>query len=332
MPETVSIPLSVLNNIPGVGGVEDVEFTIQNSEDIREVVEEAAGGGDELRDVLQDELADFTLDTELEDPFDVPELAAEIGDEIGEIDTGEISRELATDLVEAQQELDIQIEGLFGPTQQDLEAFGETIGEEIGEIEFPEEREARNLSIPELEAVARGNEWYRGVSRQNAENWLVAKARGEGPPFDRPGNPAGQAVIELQAEGFMDTRIYDVEAVDVNGGEFDPTIFQGAEDYVEAVKEDKTTTDPPSPAEAVDTAFEGVKEILKLLTGEAEQLFTDPADFFEDIIGELLGPIGGIDFLDEPVRWVGHLLDESFALLVSDESLNNLEQAVGGDG
>jgi len=51
MVDRVEIPLSVLNNVPGVSNVEDVVFDVPQVEDLEEIVDDAVLGLEDVTDV-----------------------------------------------------------------------------------------------------------------------------------------------------------------------------------------------------------------------------------------------------------------------------------------
>jgi len=106
MAEDVELPLSVLNVLPGVSGVEDVGFQVPEPEDIGGVVE------DEIPPLVEQALRDVDPDEILEDALDVGQ------------DPEQIAQDLATELPEQLEQVDVDIEaGLFGPTEEDLEGL-----------------------------------------------------------------------------------------------------------------------------------------------------------------------------------------------------------------
>jgi len=62
-----TIPLSWANNIPGVSGVNDVQFSIPEVEDLVAGVEDALPSGQDIRDILQDEIPDLLRDVDVFD-------------------------------------------------------------------------------------------------------------------------------------------------------------------------------------------------------------------------------------------------------------------------
>lgn len=77
MVDTVTLPLSALNGIPGVGGVEDVELELVEPQDIRDPIDDQVPTLDDIRAAVREEidesLADGVLanvDTQLD--IDVP--------------------------------------------------------------------------------------------------------------------------------------------------------------------------------------------------------------------------------------------------------------------
>jgi len=106
MVETVRIPLSVLNNIPGPTGVEDVTFDVPQVEDLEEIVDDAVLGLDDVTDAVADE-----VDRVVDDVIDG------IEDELPEVDVP--GADVVADAVLDRLDVD---EGLFGPIEEPLDA------------------------------------------------------------------------------------------------------------------------------------------------------------------------------------------------------------------
>lgn len=125
MPQDVEIPLSALNNVPGVTGIEDVGFTVPTLdeivdditdelpvlEDIEDVVTQAIDDLDTTFGLTQDALDDIvdSVQEDIQDGLDIPDLdPASIADDIAD-------------------QLDI-------PTGGDIPDIGEGIDQAIGDL------------------------------------------------------------------------------------------------------------------------------------------------------------------------------------------------------
>jgi hypothetical protein len=111
MPQDVEIPLSALNNVPGVTGIEDVGFTVPTLdeivdditdelpvlEDIEDVVTQAIDDLDTTFGLTQDALDDIvdSVQDDIQDGLDIPDLdpssiADDIADQLDIPDIGDI--------------------------------------------------------------------------------------------------------------------------------------------------------------------------------------------------------------------------------------------------
>jgi len=172
MPEQVDIPLSVLNVVPGVSGLEDVRFQVPTPEDQREIVRDEL---EQQPDGIQDE--------------DIDEIVNRVEEQAG-IDGDAIGDALAAELPAEIQQTDIDIGGgIFGPTEDDIaDAFDSALGGAVGGIgealaELQEEQQtlAERLTDGEqpeprrdivLAAAGAGLVDLPGVSRQEAVDRL----------------------------------------------------------------------------------------------------------------------------------------------------------------
>jgi archaellum component FlaC len=106
MVETVEIPLSWANNIPGVSGVEDVEFDVPQLDEIVADVEDSLPGIDQIG-----ERVDFiTLDIQdiREEVADIPD---DVADAVGDVtvDLGDVADEIRQEVDDALDDLDLDI-------------------------------------------------------------------------------------------------------------------------------------------------------------------------------------------------------------------------------
>jgi len=106
MVDRVEIPLSVLNNIPGPSGVEDVTFDIPQVSDLEEIVDDAVLGLEDVTDAVADE-----VDRVVDDVIDGLE------SEIPDVDVP--GADVVADAVLDRLDVD---EGLFGPIEQPIDA------------------------------------------------------------------------------------------------------------------------------------------------------------------------------------------------------------------
>jgi len=170
MAEDVDLPLSVLNALPGVSGVEDVGFQVPDPEDIGTVLE------DEIPPVVEQALEDV-------DPEDILEDALDAGQ-----DPQELAQDLATELPEQLEQVDIDVEaGLFGPTEEDLEELVS------GTLEPDEPIEGVDaLSNGQLQEIVATGEPKVGVGPEEARDALTDRSQvvtGEAPePEESPFN------------------------------------------------------------------------------------------------------------------------------------------------
>jgi hypothetical protein len=172
MPEQVDIPLSALNVVPGVSGLEDVQFEVPTPEDQREIV----------RDELEQQPTGIQEE-------DIDEIVQRVEERAG-IDGDAIGDALSAELPAEIQQTDIDIGGgIFGPTEDDIaDAFDSALGGAVGGIgealaELQEEQQtlAERLTDDEqpeprrdivLAAAGAGFVDLPGVSRQEAVDRL----------------------------------------------------------------------------------------------------------------------------------------------------------------
>lgn len=164
MVETVKLPFGVLNNIPGVSGVEAVEFDVPQVDDIVDPVVDQIPDDLDLRQIvieaveealirstpagripteLLEDVADAIgdrVDVELEAPG---EIAGDIADEIetsfdlGEETLDQLAERIVTEFDElAIDTVELDISGFFGPLEEDLEGAFESLLQDLpGDVE-----------------------------------------------------------------------------------------------------------------------------------------------------------------------------------------------------
>jgi hypothetical protein len=143
MVQEVRIPFSALNNVLPTSQFEDVEFQVPEVADLVDGVETALPTRQDIREVMQQELRDLERD--------VPDLQVPV-DEIGEA----VAREVG-DL--ADEVVNIEISGLFGPTERDIEqAFEELfdVGERLDPDLIPSIAEVQQAVTDGIEDALRG--------------------------------------------------------------------------------------------------------------------------------------------------------------------------------
>jgi len=114
MVQEVSIPLEWANNIPGVSGVQDVDFDVPDPEDIVEPIVAEIPTVADIATAVADELADLS-----------EEIAEEIDIDIPDIDFPEVEV-FAQEFIEALTDL----EGFFGPVEGDFQrALQDVLGD-----------------------------------------------------------------------------------------------------------------------------------------------------------------------------------------------------------
>jgi len=170
MAEDVDLPLSVLNALPTVSGVEDVSFQVPDPEDIGTVLE------DEIPPVVEQAFRDVDPEEILGDAIDAGQ------------DPQELAEDLATELPEQLEQVDVDVEaGLFGPTEEDLE------GIISGTLEPDEPIEGVDaLSNGQLQEIVATGEPKVGVGPAEARDALTDRSQvvtGEAPePEESPFN------------------------------------------------------------------------------------------------------------------------------------------------
>jgi len=114
MTQTFIIPLSPLNNIPGVSGVDDVEIEVLTPDDVIDAIEGTVPDIDNLLDEAVEEIQESVDAIETTVDVDIPEI------EFPEVEL------FADEFVRALTELD----GFFGPVEGDFKrALEEILGD-----------------------------------------------------------------------------------------------------------------------------------------------------------------------------------------------------------
>jgi hypothetical protein len=137
MVQSITIPLSALNNIVGVSGVEDVSFDIPQLGDIREELDGTLPDVEDIREVVREELEAFAEDLNQELEVQVPDLEVPGADAVADA---------------VLDRLDVT-EGLFGPLDDPLDVVIRQAVldglEELGELDVGFE----DLDLPDLSGV-----------------------------------------------------------------------------------------------------------------------------------------------------------------------------------
>jgi len=290
MAEDVDLPLSVLNALPGVSGVEDVGFQVPDPEDIGTALEE------EIPPVVKDALRDV-------DPEEI------IGDAIdaGQ-DPQELAEDLATELPEQLEQVDVDIEaGLFGPTEEDLE------GIISGTLEPDEPIEGVDaLSNGQLQEIVATGEPKAGVGPEEARDALTERSQvvtGEAPepeesPFNISSlNPLG-AIQELARA--IEEAVTDILAA------------------IEAIAEvftDEVVDFLQNPIDFIQEAILGIQPVLSVPANSPVDVPADPPGFDEQGRPQVGFFTNFPEFLRQAVV---NLVDE----IASDASQQNLQEAV----
>jgi tetrahydromethanopterin S-methyltransferase subunit G len=116
--QTVTIPLSWANNIPGVSGVEDVTFDVPQVSDIEDAVDRLTPDLDDIG-----ERVDFvTLDIpDIQDRLDdlLEDIEAAVDDVT--VDLGDVTDEIRQEVEEALADLDLDVPGQVGDLLGDID-------------------------------------------------------------------------------------------------------------------------------------------------------------------------------------------------------------------
>lgn len=151
MVQRVTIPLSWANNIPGVSGIEDVEFRVPELEDIDDIIADAIPVPDLLREFFEE----LEQQSDPGEPLPVT-LAQVIAAEVGEFIVGEqIAEELDLEKlasaianqisVDVPSEIDVGIQGSLFSVDEDVVRFAQNL---IGRLQ--EEGVLPLVDIPEF--------------------------------------------------------------------------------------------------------------------------------------------------------------------------------------
>lgn len=179
MANTVVFPFGVLNEIPGVGGVDDVRLTVPGVDDIAGEIEDRLPSASDFRGDLGDALED-TIDIITDEIPGVDEIAEAVNDEL-DFDLQSLERGIVDDITDAlaDQELDVsglaldpdsladsistridlpevdqpavEFESVFGALSEDVaDGFEEVLNETVGELsDLPEEFDSLAQGINE---------------------------------------------------------------------------------------------------------------------------------------------------------------------------------------
>jgi len=174
MVQDVTIPLSWANNIPGVSGVEDVQFSIPEVEDLVAGVEDALPTGQDIRDILRDEIPDLLRDVDVFDgELDVAlqpiidELDDRLDDLVDDIQD-EIDRAVADLDIPALEDIEVDVGGsLFAVNEDFVDLLAAALDQadlvDVGQFPTVEEivqpiedvrSDIEALDIPETEELA----------------------------------------------------------------------------------------------------------------------------------------------------------------------------------
>jgi hypothetical protein len=299
MADDIQIPLSTLNAIPTVAGLQDVEFSIPDQQDIEEVVDEQTSDPEDLLSVTQQGVQELS--------------AQQILIENGGGDDD--------DPVGPAEQLEIVFSGLFGPTQGDLVDVADLISDALGDplegddglpqqlaatldTSFEDRRPfgdvtINDLDLGQLEQLARGEVTDPEISQQAALNRILAAADTIPDRFGLDTTQAQQLVESLNDDGI----ISDGRLAQVPG----------------AVTPDGI---------GVPDVFEIVQDLAALSIAGGASLADDPLGFFEDVFSAVLPEINGVSVLSDPAGFAVELGVEISELVVSEQSRENLFDAV----
>jgi len=126
MVQTVTLELSALNAIPGVSGVEDVQFSIPEVSDLVAGVEDALPTGQDIREILRDEIPDLLRDVDIFDgeldqalqPI-IDELDGRLDDLVDDIQD-EIDRAVADLDVPGLEDIEVEVGGSLFAVNEDF--------------------------------------------------------------------------------------------------------------------------------------------------------------------------------------------------------------------
>lgn len=147
MVQNITVPLEWANVIPGVSGVEDVEFSIPTLEDIIDAVVENTLDRTQLDEALEEFVGDVVAEIQAA-KIDTDQLLDDFIDELERrIDELLIDEEEIADLVVDRLNLEglvtdqVDISGIFGPLTEDVvQAFEDVLNEVLGALDdLPED-------------------------------------------------------------------------------------------------------------------------------------------------------------------------------------------------
>jgi hypothetical protein len=190
MATTVVIPLDALNNIPGISGVAEVNFTVLDFDDAVDATVDAIANSDvvenavefaldqfflgdfpfdDFQDLIQDDIREpIILGVEFAIDDAIPDIAQAVAEET--IDPGDISLdpgdiqldpgEIADDILDQIDDFDVQqggisFESVFGATQQSItQGFELALEDQLGPLDdLPDALEDLGDLLADLEAL-----------------------------------------------------------------------------------------------------------------------------------------------------------------------------------
>lgn len=158
MVQTVVIPLSVLNALPGLTGIEDVQFSVPELDDITDEIVANTLDRTDLDEALTDAIDDIVAEVQ-QATVDADALADRLVEEVEQrVSEIVISPQEVADLVVDQLNLEdlvtdqVSISGIFGPLTEDVvRAFEEVLNEVLGAIDdLPEGIDSVTQSIDQV--------------------------------------------------------------------------------------------------------------------------------------------------------------------------------------
>jgi len=268
MPETVRIPLSWANNIPGVSFVDDVEFDVPTLGEIDQAIEDGTLGPEDLETLRDGDFGEFVVDATFADEvadaivdpivneigeqtgLDIPDtddLAAGIADELDIGDVPELPNieglleDVKAEIIDAVEEAAVEVDGFVDPVVNSLRADLDALAPQVDNLA---DAVAREIQVTEEGGVSVSIDGFFG--------------------------PVGQDIVE--GFGGVIQELLDVD----------------------------------------DVGIPDVPDISRIVSNELE-------DFVEDVPGG--------DLLLNPEEFIDEQIDRLTDDLVSDEALENLEDA-----
>jgi len=178
--ESVTIPLSVLNNIPNVRGVDDVEFDLPQLDDIAEEIDGTLPDLDDISGVVEGNVVAVLNGNAFVDPADL-QIVTAIGDEIedrldfADLDPDQFTEDILQELRDEIPDLDldpgviadavieqidltpgsavdVDIDGVFGPLSEDIQGgFQTALQDLVGPLgDLPEDVDNLAQGIQDL--------------------------------------------------------------------------------------------------------------------------------------------------------------------------------------